>query len=63
MKFLADESIDRPIVERLRQDGHQVLYVAELGPEMPVLFQTNQGKKGVSLRRLLDPQPSRLYLL
>jgi len=35
VKFLADESIDRPIVERLRQDGHQVLYVAELGPGMP----------------------------
>ena len=35
MNFLADESGDRPIVERMRQDGHQVLYVAELGPGMP----------------------------
>ncbi|MCR4407561.1 MAG: DUF5615 family PIN-like protein [Anaerolineae bacterium] len=35
MNFLADESVDRPIVERLRQDGHKVLSVAELGPGMP----------------------------
>lgn len=34
MNLLADESIDRPIVERLRRDGHQVFYVAELGPGM-----------------------------
>ncbi len=35
MNFLADESVDRPIVEHLRRDGHQVSYVAELGPGMP----------------------------
>lgn len=35
MNLVADESVDRPIVERLRQDGHKVLYVAELGPGMP----------------------------
>jgi hypothetical protein len=35
MNFLADESVDRPIVERLRQDGHRVSYVVELGPGMP----------------------------
>ncbi|QUV81640.1 DUF5615 family PIN-like protein [Chloracidobacterium sp. D] len=35
MKFLADESVDRPIVERLRQEGHQVLYIAELKPGIP----------------------------
>lgn len=29
MKLLADESIDRQIVERLRQDGHDVTYVVE----------------------------------
>ncbi len=34
MSSLADESIDRPIVECPRRDGHQVLYVAELGPGM-----------------------------
>jgi predicted nuclease of predicted toxin-antitoxin system len=34
MNFLADESVDRPIVERLRQEGHQVSYIAELGPGM-----------------------------
>jgi len=34
MNFVADESVDRPIVERLRQEGYRVLYVAELGPGM-----------------------------
>ena len=32
MNFLADESIDRQIVDRLRQDGHAVRYVAEMEP-------------------------------
>ena len=32
MNLVADESIDRQIVERLRQDGHHVLYVAEFEP-------------------------------
>ena len=32
MNLVADEGIDRQIVERLRQDGHRVLYVAELDP-------------------------------
>lgn len=32
MKLVADEGVDRQIVERLRQDGHTVQYVAELEP-------------------------------
>jgi predicted nuclease of predicted toxin-antitoxin system len=32
MNLLADESIDRPIVVRLRQEGHIVRYIAELEP-------------------------------
>ena len=32
MNLLADESVDRPIVERLRADNHSVIYVAELDP-------------------------------
>ncbi len=32
MNFLADESLERQIVERLRQDGHLILYVAEMEP-------------------------------
>jgi predicted nuclease of predicted toxin-antitoxin system len=32
MNFLADESVDGQIVERLRQEGHDVLYVAEMEP-------------------------------
>lgn len=30
MKLLADEDVDGPIVARLRQDGHDVDYVAEM---------------------------------
>lgn len=32
MNFLADESVDRQIVERLRTDGHSVPSVAEMEP-------------------------------
>ena len=32
MTFLADEGVDRQIVERLRLDGHQVAYIAEMSP-------------------------------
>jgi len=45
MNFLADESVDRPIVEHLRQEGHLVSYIAELGPGMAddaVLHLANQ---------------------
>ena len=44
MKLIADEGVDRPVVERLRQDGHDVVYVAELSPSVPdeeVLQQAN----------------------
>lgn len=32
MKLLADEGVDSAIVTRLRSDGHDVVYVAELSP-------------------------------
>lgn len=35
MKILADEGVDRQIVESLRQAGHDVVYVAELDPGIP----------------------------
>jgi predicted nuclease of predicted toxin-antitoxin system len=34
MKILADESVDRPIVERLRMSGHDVDYIAEIEPSI-----------------------------
>jgi predicted nuclease of predicted toxin-antitoxin system len=45
MNFLADESVDQPIVVRLRDDGHDVVAVAEIAPTIPdvtVLAQANQ---------------------
>lgn len=32
MNLLADEGVERQIVERLRQDGHAVAYIAKLEP-------------------------------
>ncbi len=32
MNFLADESLDRQIITRLRQDGHVVMDVTEMDP-------------------------------
>ncbi len=34
MIFLADENLDKPIVDSLRADGHTVLYVAEMAPSI-----------------------------
>ena len=32
MNFVADESVDQQIVERLRQEGHAIQYIVEIGP-------------------------------
>jgi predicted nuclease of predicted toxin-antitoxin system len=32
MNLLADEGMDRPVVDRLRREGHAVLYVADMTP-------------------------------
>jgi predicted nuclease of predicted toxin-antitoxin system len=45
MKFLADESVDQQIVDRLRFDGHEVWYVTEMEPGISddiVLDRANQ---------------------
>lgn len=45
MNLVADESVDQPIVERLRKDGHLVAAVAELSPSITddeVLLMANQ---------------------
>ncbi|MBI2566164.1 MAG: DUF5615 family PIN-like protein [Candidatus Schekmanbacteria bacterium] len=44
MNLVADEGVDRAVVERLRRDGHDVIYVAELSPgigDEEVLRQAN----------------------
>ena len=35
MNLLADEGVDKQIVDRLRSDGHTVTYVAEVEPGVP----------------------------
>jgi predicted nuclease of predicted toxin-antitoxin system len=45
VRYLADESVERPIVDALRQAGHDVGYVAELAPgasDPDVLARANQ---------------------
>ena len=32
MRFVADEGVERFVVDRLRADGHEVLYILEAGP-------------------------------
>ena len=47
MKFLADECVDRQIVDQLRREGHELLYVMEMAPGISddeVLSLTNQKK-------------------
>jgi predicted nuclease of predicted toxin-antitoxin system len=34
MTIVADESVDKQIVERLRQEGYEVLYIAEMEPSI-----------------------------
>lgn len=34
MNLLFDEGVDKQIVERLRQEGHEVQYVAEIDPSI-----------------------------
>jgi len=34
LKILADEGVDKAIVDRLRLDGNQVMYVAEMAPSI-----------------------------
>ena len=44
MNLLADESVDKAIVVRLRQDGYNVLYITEMSPSITddvVLQQAN----------------------
>ncbi len=37
MNLLVDESVDKSIVDALRQDGHSVLYIAEFAPSIYAL--------------------------
>ena len=67
MKFLADECVDRQIVDRLRHDGHTVLCVTEMEPgisDQEVLNLVNHRTKGSAytkeLPRMLDQLRSKI---
>jgi predicted nuclease of predicted toxin-antitoxin system len=45
MNLIADECVDRQIVDRLRGEGHEVFYMAEMDPSIPdeiILERANQ---------------------
>jgi Holliday junction resolvase len=42
MNLVADEGVERQIVEKLRKDGHAVIYVAELAPSISDDFVVQQ---------------------
>jgi hypothetical protein len=47
MNLIVDENVDKLVVDALRQDGHNVLYVAEFAPSIDdetVLEQANQNR-------------------
>jgi hypothetical protein len=60
--FLADEGVDRQIVDRLRLDGHQVAYVAEMSPGAQKTVAAHPNKK-LDSNRDLAYNLTRRYLL
>ena len=54
MNLLADEGVDGPIVNRLRQDGHEVAYIAEMSPGIDDDTILRQANDNVSLLLTLD---------
>ncbi|MGQ9627032.1 MAG: DUF5615 family PIN-like protein [Anaerolineae bacterium] len=54
MKFLADEGVDRQIVERLRENGLSVLYVAEIEPGISDDEVLNQANRETALLLTTD---------
>jgi len=49
MNFLADESVDRQIVDALREDGHAVLYVTEMDPGISDNEVLDKAEKGSAI--------------
>jgi len=45
VNLLADENVDRAIVDRLREDGHEVRYVAEMEPGISDDFVLDEARR------------------
>jgi predicted nuclease of predicted toxin-antitoxin system len=54
MRLMADEGVDRQIVARLRQEGHEVLYVAELDPGIDDSFVLERASQSGALLLTAD---------
>jgi hypothetical protein len=64
MRFVADESVDLPTVQAIREAGYDVTYVAELAPgidDATVLYQSRSQSSLIArqaLQRLPYPIPT-----
>ena len=61
MNIVADESVDKQIVERLRVDGHDVLFIAELDPgidDETVLGHSRQANAVLLTTKILESSSS-----
>jgi len=54
MRLVADESIDGPIVARLRDEGHEIDYVAEMSPSVEDDFVLNLANRRPALLMTAD---------
>jgi len=54
LKLLGDESVDGPIGDRLRADGQEVLFVAEMRPEIhdSGVLEVSRDKGALRIRRV-----------
>lgn len=52
MDLVANEGADRPVVERLRRDSHDVVYVAKISPSVvdEEVLQQAKARRAVHLR-------------
>ena len=63
MKILADESVDKQIVGRLRAHGHDVLFVAELDPGIDDEVVLGLSRKAEAILVTADRDFGELHLL
>ncbi len=56
MKFIADEGVDRQIVDRLRKDGYDITYIAEfdVGAVDPAILELANNEKRILITRDKD---------
>jgi len=62
MNFMADEGVDREIVQRLRKEGHEVAYIAEMDYGISDEMDLKQAKEKEALLVTADKDFGELIL-